>query len=333
MEKGYIKLSRSFFDNKMWQAARTFSESEAWLDLIQSARFEASPITSCIGCYEVTWGRGQYPASNRFLAKKWGRSEQWVKTFLGKLKREKMVTTDNSQGLNVITLVNYEKYNVNTSEKPSGNSMDNPPNNPFNQLSINELRALITHLITHPMDLQPTSNPNNKKGEEREEKKKRIPKGIPKEKRNFLGFDLSFIDRDEYFGIMCQWLEYKREIKKQYKSCKTVKVCYDRLVKLSGGDADVAEAIVEQSIGNGYQGLFPLKRMSKPFATGSLKDRQKALWNGIINCGVQCPADTQKAFYAKWSETDATGQWMKCELENGFDIKRRLERYVINSQR
>lgn len=64
-----------------------------------------------------------------------------------------------------------------------------------------------------------------------------------------------------------------------------------------------------------------------------LKDRQKALWNGIIGCGVQCPADTQKAFYAKWSETDATGQWMKCELENGFDIKRRLERYVINSQR
>lgn len=63
-----------------------------------------------------------------------------------------------------------------------------------------------------------------------------------------------------------------------------------------------------------------------------LRDRQKALWNEIIGCGVQCPADTQKAFYAKWSETDASGVFMKCELENGFDVKRRLERYVINSQ-
>ena len=87
--EGYIKLSRKFFDNKIWQAARAFSECEAWIDLIQSARFEASPTTSRIGCYEVTWERGQYPASNRFLAKKWGRSEQWVKSFLGKLKREK----------------------------------------------------------------------------------------------------------------------------------------------------------------------------------------------------------------------------------------------------
>ena len=44
MEKGYIRLNRSFFDNEIWQAARAFNESEAWLDLIQSARFEPSVI-------------------------------------------------------------------------------------------------------------------------------------------------------------------------------------------------------------------------------------------------------------------------------------------------
>lgn len=126
-DKGFIKLSRKLFDNKIWQAARAFNECEAWIDLIQSARFEASSTTSRIGCYEVTWGRGQYPASNRFLAKKWGRSEQWVKSLLGKLKREKMITTDNSQGVNVITLINFDKYNDGI--------------------------------------LQPTSNPNNKKEE------------------------------------------------------------------------------------------------------------------------------------------------------------------------
>lgn len=160
-DKGFIKLSRKLFDNKIWQAARAFNECEAWIDLIQSARFEASSTTSRIGCYEVTWGRGQYPASNRFLAKKWGRSEQWVKSLLGKLKREKMITTDNSQGVNVITLINFEKYN--------GEVVDNPPSNPPNKLNDRELQGLITHLVTHLHKndgiLQPTSNPNNKKEE------------------------------------------------------------------------------------------------------------------------------------------------------------------------
>lgn len=176
--EGYIKLSRKFFDNKIWQAARAFSECEAWIDLIQSARFEASPITSRIGCYEVTWGRGQYPASNRFLSKKWGRSEQWVKSFLGKLKRENMISTENSQGVNVITLINFDKYNG----EPIDNPPRNPPNNPLNNMDMNDLQGLVTHLVTqqltHLQKLQPTSNPNNKK--EEENTKETTPDGVAK---------------------------------------------------------------------------------------------------------------------------------------------------------
>lgn len=180
--EGYIKLSRKFFDNKIWQAARAFSECEAWIDLIQSARFEASPITSRIGCYEVTWGRGQYPASNRFLSKKWGRSEQWVKSFLGKLKRENMISTENSQGVNVITLINFDKYNGEPIDNPPRNPPRNPPNNPLNNMDMNELQGLVTHLVTqqltHLQKLQPTSNPNNKK--EEENTKETTPNGVAK---------------------------------------------------------------------------------------------------------------------------------------------------------
>ena len=48
MDKGFIMLSRKFFSNEMWEAARTFSECEAWLDLIQSARFDATRLTASI---------------------------------------------------------------------------------------------------------------------------------------------------------------------------------------------------------------------------------------------------------------------------------------------
>ena len=43
MDEGFLRLSRRFFSNEMWNEARTFSSCEAWLDLIQSARFEATP--------------------------------------------------------------------------------------------------------------------------------------------------------------------------------------------------------------------------------------------------------------------------------------------------
>lgn len=150
-------LSRKFFSNEMWEAARTFSECEAWLDLIQSARFEATDTIECIGGREITYGRGQYPASNRFLAGKWEWGEQKVKTFLAKLKRKGMITTDKSQGMNVITLVKYNEYNGNI-------PTSNPQSNPVNNLSINDLESLITQLISHrTTQCQPSDNPNNNK--------------------------------------------------------------------------------------------------------------------------------------------------------------------------
>lgn len=141
MGKGFIMLSRKFFSNRIWEAARTFSECEAWLDLIQSARFEATDTIECIGGREISYGRGQYPASIRFLAKKWSWSERTVRTFLSKLTKEKMITTDNSQGMNVITLCKYNEYNG------SGTANDTPSDTGINQ-EIRRLTEIVTQLTT-----------------------------------------------------------------------------------------------------------------------------------------------------------------------------------------
>ena len=110
-DKGFIKLSRRFFSNAMWIEARTFSGCEAWLDLIQSARFDATPRKVSIGGREVVVCRGQFAASIRFLAKRWQWSEKKVRSFLNHLKREGMITTECTQGMNLITLVKYDQYN------------------------------------------------------------------------------------------------------------------------------------------------------------------------------------------------------------------------------
>lgn len=110
-DKGFIKLSRRFFSNIMWKEARTFSGCEAWLDLIQSARFDATPRKECIGGREVVYNRGQYPASIRFLSKRWQWSEKRVRSFLEHLRKEGMITSECEQGINIITLCKYDEYN------------------------------------------------------------------------------------------------------------------------------------------------------------------------------------------------------------------------------
>ncbi len=111
MEKGFIRLSRKFFTHQFWTESRTYSVCEAWLFLIKEARFDAAPRTESIGGREITWKRGQYPASIRFLAREWGWTERAVRSFLNRLKKNKMITTRCTQGMNVITLCNYELYN------------------------------------------------------------------------------------------------------------------------------------------------------------------------------------------------------------------------------
>lgn len=56
-----------------------------------------------------------------------------------------------------------------------------------------------------------------------------------------------------------RWLDYKKQVKQSYKSQMSVEECYNRLERLSGGDVVLAEKIVNQSIAQGWKGLFELK--------------------------------------------------------------------------
>lgn len=139
-------LSRKLFSHRIWRAARTFSECEAWIDLIQSARFEATVTIERIGGRDITYGRGQFPASISFLSDRWGwPSAKKVRNFLDMLKKEGMITTDCTQGMNIITLCKYDEYNSveNVSGKPKGKGEGIDIIQEINELKliVGELRA------------------------------------------------------------------------------------------------------------------------------------------------------------------------------------------------
>ena len=162
-DNGFIMLNRKLFSNRMWKEARTFSDCEAWIDLIQSARFDAMPRKESIGGREVIYCRGQYPASQRFLAKRWMWSEKKVRSFLEHLKKENMITIDCTQGMNIITLCKYDDYN------PLG-AVEEPPNGADNDLVLkqlaNELAQLRAQLWNHPTEEGRTEGANSNKEEE-----------------------------------------------------------------------------------------------------------------------------------------------------------------------
>ena len=172
---GFIKLSRMFFSNELWNEARTFSSCEAWLDLIQSARFEATPRKVSIGGREVFCNRGQYPASIRFLAKRWKWTERKVRTFLSYLKKEGMITSEVIQGMNMITLCKYDEYNSNDTVVDTSNDTEI-------MLKINQLEyqvtQLTTQLVTQPSKKRHTGDTNTKK---EEDNYKESPNGDKKE--------------------------------------------------------------------------------------------------------------------------------------------------------
>lgn len=64
---------------------------------------------------------------------------------------------------------------------------------------------------------------------------------------------------ESFREVWKEWLRYRKEMHKEYKSDTSAKTGYERLVKMSNNNPEIAMAIVKQSIGNGYQGIFPVK--------------------------------------------------------------------------
>ena len=69
--------------------------------------------------------------------------------------------------------------------------------------------------------------------------------------------DLSIV-APQMRNVVETWLSYKKEKGQSYKATG-FKTFYKKLCKLSGNNPQTAMAIIEESMGNNYAGIFPLK--------------------------------------------------------------------------
>lgn len=108
----FIRLDRNFFEGKYWQSERSFSQAEAWLDLIQMARFEAETATRILANgRRVSVKRGEIHASLRYLSSRWGWGVDKTRRFIENAKKDNDIEHRTEQGESIIKLCNYDAYN------------------------------------------------------------------------------------------------------------------------------------------------------------------------------------------------------------------------------
>lgn len=108
-EEAFLRLSRRFFLHPLWTEDRPYSRAEAWLDCLRKATWEDQ--RQMVDGNMVDVKRGGLVASVRYLAKRWSWSKSKVCVFLDLLEQQKMIRREKGQGVTVIHLCNYEKFN------------------------------------------------------------------------------------------------------------------------------------------------------------------------------------------------------------------------------
>lgn len=94
--------------------------------------------------------------------------------------------------------------------------------------------------------------------------KSKVNKKEKKEETHARDSFLSLIDTPEnpnhqLVKKWAQWAEFRKKMKKPYRTTEGESAAYNRLLRLAGNNSEVAIGIIDQSIENEWQGLFPLK--------------------------------------------------------------------------
>lgn len=121
---GFIKLDRNFFKNPFWKENRSYSRAEAWIDLIQMARFENSPEKILVKNKLITINRGEIRASQRFLSERWGWSLGKVNRFISVLEVEHMVERRVEHSETIVKLLKYNVFNSSNDNEMNTNGTE-----------------------------------------------------------------------------------------------------------------------------------------------------------------------------------------------------------------
>ena len=121
---GWYKMHRGWMEDSLF-AGDKFCKRAAWEFLIHEAAYEDHD--QWFNGKLVAIKRGQFVASERTLSNVFGWDRQRVRTFLKRLEGDGKLTRQLTQGLTLVTIENYERFQgCQPTDKPAGKPATNP---------------------------------------------------------------------------------------------------------------------------------------------------------------------------------------------------------------
>ena len=167
--KGWIKLYRSSFNNRMY-FAEPFTRWGAWCDLLLVANHEEGYIRKR-GIRQPIY-RGQVGYSFTELANRWRWSVGKVNRFLNELALDKQIVLQKTNITTLISIVNYELYQ-------SGSIADNNANDSANGIANGMQTVSQTEANKNIKNNNNDKNINNKINTQGEFSSPRTPESVP----------------------------------------------------------------------------------------------------------------------------------------------------------
>jgi DNA replication protein DnaD len=112
--EGWVSIYRELTEGWLWED-KPFSKGQAWIDLIILANYKDNkvPISDEI----ILVKRGSFITSEVKLMERWGWSKTKVRSFLVQLMNDKKIMKITDRKKTTITLVNYDVYQINETNK------------------------------------------------------------------------------------------------------------------------------------------------------------------------------------------------------------------------
>jgi len=221
---GYIVLDRDLLDHGLWTGEK-FSRGQAWVDLIMLANYRDRHFY--IRNNRIFVKRGQCAWSKARLAGRWSWSRGKVIRFLDELEMVQQIVQQKSSVITLITITNYEhyqteRYNKQYNKRTSDGTTDGTTDG------------------THKNESNERNEGNKKEGA------KNSVVILP---------DIPGLDHAAWTA----YVNYRKEAKFKKLTKKGEVLAAGKIIKFASAGGCTQMDIVEQSISNGWQGLFEFK--------------------------------------------------------------------------
>ena len=233
MKQGFIKIHRQIFE---WEWYDSTNVKIVFLHILLKANYTDKNWRG------IEIKRGSFLTSVEKLRNELGLPVQKIRTALRKLEKTKEITIKSTSHLTIVTINNYDEYQLAALS---------------DQQAINKQTTIIQQSNNMPL----TNDQQTVNKQLTITKKEKNNKNIKKDKKTK---EETFLDSKDISEILfkkiLEFIKYREEVGKPYKSQKSIEALVKKLQKEK---EEIAIKQIDQSIVNGWLGVFKLNSESK----------------------------------------------------------------------